>query len=1136
MSFNSITWFINILIALFLSIGLIWGIRRGALKSFVRLSFLIFNCIFWVLITPDIARFILNVDLHPLLNVTIEGQTFTTIYSLANYYFSNNALVLEIVSINPVLTNFIEQIPTIIANFVVFILGYFLLKSITLPVYSFVVKRITKLITLKTDKNLNADKKKMRSKVLGAVFGVLQSALTAMILFLPISTLSIAFNGTQESNLLLSMPNLVVTETLSSSEIQNTEPAPTFTGTQIGEFLNLYNNTVLKNTISAMNLDGFNEFIFIKLSTVYVNNQKISLVEELKNISDTLKKTNTLLQKNNITNLQNISTSKLISLFATMDYNDAEEILNTVLNLKSLNVIGDDILTYLYESFTVGDKSIEELINSLPSNISPIINSLTLSLKTGNTKLLKEDLLNLLDVARVLKENGLLDFAKDRALLSRLETALKTKDSEALSQITKQILNNILQTLSTYTESEVKDKLVAPIFRSTTVKRLAPSILNLLIDTINQGLNLEITPVERVTVSWSNEVNKLSSLLYYIKEFANDASFLLEDNLGSFNLKTLEQISFSKLGAILNTLQKSQLFSYLYESTLNEVFNNYLLFNTNDTNEPVVFEFISPSTTNWEKEFTLLDTIIDSFVTTSSSIDLGLTTLDTTLLQNLITDLFKSNLVKEIFVQSKEGIFNLILSNLQAPTFSQNTQDLLTTLQIALQEMTLNELQNDFLTFNEIFGIILSVPQETLTDKITALSENEIFTILQKNSTTYIGGTLLPKFVNIAIAKLNTTYNLSITYLENNVRPNEQELSYIASTIYNLKTVYLNFKENEEALTSAFELETKMQTIASLKEIINKISIQKIGVAIDKFKQIESFSNTYNSVLEQVIFNHEFYQNAFKLNFISYMSLTQLELSSITWEQEFSMIKEIAFIGLDAWGIQETGYVRIAVDTFFQNYGDSKFLKLALVNGVKFFFPEIDMSTLLNLNLTESSVSLGGFAEATTLYLHFRQFGTVTLQGIQKYRIREAIKQIGTNPTLLAFIEELSNIRDINYTELSTLTEILFAAFEGKEFNINALSTYLNAAPLIPWCVELIEKFGPDFKLPYYLNVYMQANLFRIKLYSIHLGKNTATNDSGQTSTITTEEVVDMMKKLSKVPDFVTAQFVFDPNFKQPEK
>jgi len=1137
MSFSSITWFINILIVLFLSIGLIWGIRRGALKSFIRLSFLIFNCIFWVLITPDIARFILNVDLNPLLNVTIDGQTFTTIYSLANYYFTNNAIVIELVSANPILINFVEQIPAIIANFTVFILGYFLLKSLTLPIYSFVVKRVSILIAMKTDKSLNADKKKVRSKALGAVFGMLQSALTAMILFLPLSTMSVAFNGTQENSLLLSLPNLAVTETMpstqASTEMQSEASAPTFTTTQMGEFLNLYSNTVLRNTINVMNLDGFNEYIFTKLSTVYVNNQKISLVEELKNISDTLKKTNALLQKNNITDLQNISTSKLISLVATMNYNDAEEILNTILNLKSLNVIGDDVLTYLYQSFTIGDESIEELINSLPSNISPIISSLTLSLKTGNTKLLKEDLLNLFDVVRTLKENRVFDFAKDKALLARLETALKTNNSETISQITKQILTSILETFSTYTETEIKEKLVAPIFRSSTVKRLAPSVLNLLIDTINNGLNLEIAPVERVTVSWSNEISKLSSLIYNVKEFANDTAFLLEDNVNSLNLETLDQISFSKLGAILNALQKSQLFSYLYESTLNEVFNNYLLFNSNEINEPVVFEFISPAETNWEEEFTLLDKIINSFVATSSNISLGLAELDTNLLQSLITDLFKSDLVKEIFVQSKEGIFNLILTNLQQPSSSQNIQDLLTALQIALQDMTLNELQNDFLIFNEIFGIILSNTEETLIDKITALSENQILSILQKNNNTYIGGILLPKFVNIAIAKLNATYDLSITYLENNVNLTERDLSYIASAIYNVKTVYLNYTQNEESLYSAFELETKLETVNLLKETINNISIEKLGIAIDKIKQVRPFYNTYNSILEQVVFNSEFYKNTFNLDFISYMSLTSLERSSIVWEKEFSMIKELAFMGLDTWKIEEVGYDRIAVDAFFQNYGNSKFLKLALINGVKFFFPETDMSVLLNLNLTESSVSLGGFAEAGLLFLHFREHGTITLQGIQKYRIREAIKQIENNNSLLAFIEEISQISGINYTELSTLSEILFAVFEGREFSVNALSTYLNAAPLIPWIVELIEKFGSEVKLPYYLNVYMQANLFRIKLYSIHLGKNTATNDSGETSPITTEEVVDMMKTLSKVPDFVTAQFVFDPNFIQ---
>ena len=183
MNFSSITTIINILIALFLTTGLIWGMRRGALKSFVRLSFLVFNCIFWVIITPYISMFILNTNLYPLLNITINGQTFTTIADLTNYFLTTSPTILEFVASSPIIASFVEQVPIIVANFVVFIAGYFLLKSITLPVYAFVVNRIIKLIQMKSTKYIDPDKKKLRSRFFGAMFGLVQSALTGMILF-----------------------------------------------------------------------------------------------------------------------------------------------------------------------------------------------------------------------------------------------------------------------------------------------------------------------------------------------------------------------------------------------------------------------------------------------------------------------------------------------------------------------------------------------------------------------------------------------------------------------------------------------------------------------------------------------------------------------------------------------------------------------------------------------------------------------------------------------------------------------------------------------------------------------------------------------------------------------------------------
>jgi hypothetical protein len=1127
MNFSSITWIINILIVIFLTSGILWGVRRGALKSFVRLSFLILNCIFWLIITPQISHFILNIDLYPILNVAVGEQTFTTLGEVTNYFLSTNQIVLEFAASSPIIATFLSEIPNIVANFVVFISGYFLLKILTLPIYAFVVNRIIKLIQKHSKNKLTPNKKNVRSRVFGAVFGLMQSALTGMVLFLPLSALSIVLSGTETQSMFSSGSNLNITQNVMQTSAYEPPNTPNLPSEHLDDFINIYYNTMLSNTLTAMNLNSFNEFLFNKLSTIYVNDLEISLAEELKNVNQVLKKTTTLLEEHHITDFTQLELNEVLQLVATVDYHKIDALLEQFFNLKSLRVIGDDVLDYIYQNSTTNGVSLKEQLSTLPEPLYPIVNNITLSIQTGNINLLKEDVLSLFEFVKVLQKNGLLNAFKNPTLNTNLVEALKQNNEVLLQETLLQIVQSILQELAPLTEQQMKENLISPLFASNTIRRITPNLANLTLEALNSAFQLNIERVNRFSVSWSNETSKLASLIYFLKEATINLPLNQLDELDFITLSNY--VTLEHIGKFLNTLRESQLFSYLYENTITQLFEQYLI-PENEPYDSLQFEFISISDTNWQEEFQKLDVILNSARNLMLCLDCSVNEIDVTEVTLLLDDVFDSNLIKEMMQKAKNLLPELILSVLDDVSVTQNMTPILNNIQISLQQMSVEQVYDDLLIFTQMLEVLYSSQEEGVVNKLLALNNEQISSLLIQFNSSYIGTRLLPQSINLLLAKINELYSLNISYLPDTLKLSNYDINKIASALEKIKQVYEHYTLLDET--------QKQNEVYDLKQIVTELEIEQIGVAINELKSIYKFKNIYYDVLDQVLFNEQFIKSKVQIELLTYLQLSDVAKTQINWELEFGMIKQGALIGLQAIEIEEFGYHSIRVDEFLAQFGESKLLKLGFINVILSLYPDTNIAIMEQLDLTKSATSIGGIAEAVFQFIDFKYNGTVSIDVKEKYRIREGIKQIDSNETLLAFMEELSQISGINYQELVPLVDTLCFLLEGKEFSVNELSKYLNVAPLIPWLIDLLEKISQGYKMPYYLNVYMQVDLFsaRIKLYGIHLGKQVSTNQSGETTPIESEQIVNIMKNLSLVPSFITAQFVYDPTFEQPPK
>ena len=117
-----------IVVGVILGYSLILGFIRGFKESLVRLVWLSVTALVVFLATPPLARFLNTFDLSGL-HITINGEPVTRLSDVGVNILK--ALNLEEVLVsNPALRTFMEQLPTMIINIILFVALFWVLKII----------------------------------------------------------------------------------------------------------------------------------------------------------------------------------------------------------------------------------------------------------------------------------------------------------------------------------------------------------------------------------------------------------------------------------------------------------------------------------------------------------------------------------------------------------------------------------------------------------------------------------------------------------------------------------------------------------------------------------------------------------------------------------------------------------------------------------------------------------------------------------------------------------------------------------------------------------------------------------------------------------------------------------------------
>ena len=409
MSAGTISLILNIALLVFLLIGFLAGLVRGAKKSGVRTIWLVGFLVLVFLLSPVISQSLMGLYIAPL-GDTIGGfieEQILAVPEIADLYASNTAMQELVLKLPPMILNLVVVI--------LLVLVAWLLSSICYLITKAVMNRKAKkkqsegkVYTVMNGRPVVIEKneKPKKYRLWGGLIGAVGGFVMCFCLFLPIT-------GTVRT--VMQYIDVPPAQTASAEEKESSfeyamvsQELTNLLGEETIGYLNAINNSILVKVVSLGNLDLA---IYDGISTVNVGGQKVCLRNEVNAVATTYE---TVLYVQSLQNEDgNID-------FTNLDFAKLEKTVNAIFDSGLVKTLGISTAESLIEDAVNGDLlanlveegKIDENIAGYAKEILKEIQVMT-SVNDGLSSTLKHDLLAIIDVAEAVSKSGLLKVVSD---------------------------------------------------------------------------------------------------------------------------------------------------------------------------------------------------------------------------------------------------------------------------------------------------------------------------------------------------------------------------------------------------------------------------------------------------------------------------------------------------------------------------------------------------------------------------------------------------------------------------------------------------------------------------------------------------------------------------------------------------
>lgn len=531
--------------SVFLALGFLVGLARGAKKASLRLGVFVVTTIFAFFITPVVSKFALNYDLSTL---GLDGSLGDYIQSM----IAQQPEVADFVASSTTMQNFVNQLPYLVLNLVMFIVVFLAMNFVGFIAYQVLRSIFLRKKKTKEWKDGNAykvaleNKKPSKHRFLGGLVGGLQNVAFVSIMLLPLTGFVSLANDIiyQPEN----TAHAAVVYSPTSTLLQENIPAEVLDGIKAFKASPL---------AIASSIIGVDTFMFDTLTKVEVETQdevlKISYRSELLAFADIY---------NNLEYLTKVDYNNIV--YKDLDYNKIENAVDIIFDSKLLNVLAPEVINWVISDI---NKPISNQVLGLqlPSDQLNIINKITAEYQAefGSIyKGLRNDLNTVVQVAVGAGKSGLIDEATSQNInLDEIK--------DILSANNKEVITNTFSNL----------------FKAVSLRVVAVEAINMGID--NLSSTITFSPVSYEKVDWDGVVSDITSIANNIldmlvnvsEEFSGGIQEVLEENPYEL-LYADTTLLTTKLGTIMTTLQHTNL---LVDENGNKVIYNQLMDYLNTT-------------------------------------------------------------------------------------------------------------------------------------------------------------------------------------------------------------------------------------------------------------------------------------------------------------------------------------------------------------------------------------------------------------------------------------------------------------------------------------------------------------------------------------------------------------------------
>ena len=516
---------LNILFAVFLVLGFIFGFMKGLKKSALRIAFFFVSVIIAGIITPYISRIILGIQ------ITYEGE-LTSIEDIILSFINSSAQIAEITETSPTLATLIENMPVMLINLVTFVLLTYLVNLVGWVIYLVIASVFFKKPKATLDENGQKVKPKQKKwRLFGGLVGATQGLVLAFLTFLPLSGIVGMYTDLSTAQQVVAAANEDTNSNFSLSAQFINENVPV----EVQEYLNAYSDSAISKVSGVFGLD---DAIFNQVASVTVNDTKISLRDEVVNIANVYDNVGFLLDVD-FSSFEAVKTLNYDNLLRAVDYIFNSNLLTTA--LPELVDYGFDKVLEMEE--VQADPQYVELVEVIRDELSS---------DEGINENLKNDMVSVLNTAKIMADNQIFNQIPSEG------------------EITEENINEILNILSK-DNKKVFNEIIDNIFNSKVLNKGVLFGLNYGIDALESELRtltgnetLEINSIslqdDNMTLKKGEVSSLLSSAINIFSDILGQDLDAISDNfLTVFDLN-LESI-ITNAGSMMNALQNMNVFN-----------------------------------------------------------------------------------------------------------------------------------------------------------------------------------------------------------------------------------------------------------------------------------------------------------------------------------------------------------------------------------------------------------------------------------------------------------------------------------------------------------------------------------------------------------------------------------------------